>query len=493
MLKLLSSAADQPCSDSPQIQKALDSIAGLPPQEAIREITETLEALSPVVDVDPPAALQLLAALDEASHLHTRHLVTNYLEEFPQQGRNVMFLQAHHFWAQLADCFADLLAAFEAADTPPTSEQRGELCARLIRASTEGQRWDALHYGPFERRHWNRIGQAWLAAAGVERLPVRLRAARPTETSVEREYLRAIAFAVSAPEALDEVQIEQMWRLIHLLLPSLELRRTSTPDTIYSIDPVDGCAPVRGAALGDDSHSRRYFSAPRAIGTFHELMRALSAGTLPEALDVSAPEAALRFEPMLHHLIEYWSPEPPVRSYWRHPMPARIRVVEGMTDLLEWFAGNEPSAFNRWEQIDVNLQGLGAQAWLSETHPLRVGMMVGLEGANDQRIVAVVRRVMRIAEERAFIGASFMSWHPELAAADDGTQQSKVLLLDLPHKTATVRLAIPSGQLGGAAPLSISTQEMTVRLNPVAVLEHTSDHEVRSYHVVSVEKTGVTA
>jgi hypothetical protein len=493
MLRLYSPQTGQLLRDSREVQKAIDGIADLAPQDAIREVTETLEAVGPLLDTDLPGMLHVLASLDEASHAHTRVLCEGYLDEQPQPGRNDLFLLAHHFWAQLANCFSDLLAAFEAAGPIP-DDTRAELCARLIRASTEGQRWDALHYGPFEPRHWSRVGQAWLAAAGVEQRPLRLRSDRQTETSVEREYLRAIAFSICAPEALDEIQIEQAWRLIHYMLPALELRRTPSANTLYCIDPEEGQPPVRVGRIATESFTRRHFAAPHALETFRELERALRMDELPPMLDVAAPESAIRFESMLNHLQQYWSPEPPVRSHRRHPMPAPLQVVDGIENVIDSLAGGVGLVSNTWEQLDVSLHGIGAQATLSEKHPLRIGRMVALHGDDsDHWLIGVVRRVMRVAEERAFIGTEFLSWHAAVVRADDGVQEVRALLLDVLHKAATVRVALPVGSTRSEAPLFLLDQGKALKLHPVELLEHTSDYEIRSYQVAAAQRPELAA
>jgi hypothetical protein len=493
MLRLYSPQTGQLLRDSREVQKAVESTVDLAPQDAIREVTETLEAISPLLDSDPPAMLHLLAILDEASHAHTRVLCEGYLEENPQPGHHDLFLLAHHFWAQLANCFSDLLAAFAAAGPIP-DDARAELCVRLIRASTEGQRWDALHYGPFEPRHWARIGQAWLAAVGVEQRPVRLRPERQTETSVEREYMRAVAFFICAPEALDEIQIEQAWRLIHYMLPALELRRTPSDATLYCIDPEAGRPPVRVSRITTESLMRRHFSAPHAIETFTELERAQHAGELPPILDVPAPEAAIRFTAMLNHLKQYWSPEPPVRGHRRHPMPAQLQVVDGIENVIDCLAGGVGLVSSTWEQLDVSLHGIGAQATLSEKHPLRVGRMIALHSDDSEHwLIGVVRRVMRVAEERAFIGTEFLSWHAAVVRADDGVQEVRALLLDVLHKAATVRVALPTGTARSEAPLFLLDQGKAVKLNPVELLEHTGDYEIRSYQVAAAHRPELAA
>ena len=70
-----------------------------------------------------------------------------------------------------------------------------ELLARLVRAGANLIKWDYLRYGPVERELWAFMGAAYLEAerTGMSQMLVSLRKDRGTQTSVEREYLRALA------------------------------------------------------------------------------------------------------------------------------------------------------------------------------------------------------------------------------------------------------------------------------------------------------------
>ena len=103
-----------------------------------------------------------------------------------------------------------------------------ELLARLVRAGANLIKWDYLRYGPVERELWAFMGAAYLEAerTGMSQMLVSLRKDRGTQTSVEREYLRALALGCASLDQLAPDSMEIADRLIRYMLPTLRISHT---------------------------------------------------------------------------------------------------------------------------------------------------------------------------------------------------------------------------------------------------------------------------
>jgi len=487
MLRIFnSSRADLPLADAQGVARSVEDLESLPPQEAVREAAEWLETLSQFKESDSAALLGLLAQVDEATQPAVRALREEYVAPQPLLPRAELWVRARHFWTQLAERYEELLRVVRQSETKLPSAPMAELCVRLIRASAGEQRWDSLHYGPFDHRHWSRVGDAYLAAQQNDLLEahVVIRPPRQTETCVAREYLRSVALATAALDELDEVQVEQAWRLLHYVLPSLRLDFESTTDSIFWIHPASGRPPQRMVRPPSEGERPLYFSGSAAREALQHLQSLVREGNPPPTLALNSDEDYDRLGPLLEHLIRHWSAEPPVRRHRRHKLRAQLQVVEGLEFVTDHLSGLVGLPVSNWEQIDVSLNGVGASAPLTEKRPLRIGSLVGMLSEDGNRwLVGMVRRMRREAQERALVGVEILSWHPLSARADDGARELRVLLLDPLTRGGNIRVAIPEGPMRRAAPLYLIGHNKAVKLIPQSLIERGADFEIRCYQL----------
>ncbi|WP_341676324.1 hypothetical protein [Niveibacterium sp. SC-1] len=493
MLRIFnSSRADLPLADAVGMARSTEDLEALPPQQAVREAAEWLETLSQFKEADSATVLALLAQVDEATQPALRALREEYVAPRPLLPRSELWVRARHFWTQLAERYQELLRVVRSGAGLPEAAM-AELCVRLIRASAGEQRWDSLHYGPFDQRHWSRVGDAYLAAQQQDLLATRviIRPTRQTETSVANEYLRSVALATAALDELDEIQVEQAWRLLHYVLPSLRLETESAVDSIFWIHPASGRAPQRMVRPPSEGERPLYFSGSAARDALEALRAQLDEGATPAPLALQSDDDVDRLGPLLEHLIRHWSAEPPVRRHRRHKLHAQLQVVEGLEFVTDHLSGLIGLPVAAWEQRDVSLNGVGASAPLTEKHPLRIGSLVGMLSEDGNRwLVGMVRRMRREAQERALVGVEILSWHPLAARADDGARELRVLLLDPLTRGGTIRVAIPEGPMRRAAPLYLLGHNKAVKLLPQSLIERGADFEVRSYLLASDANNG---
>lgn len=486
MLKLFSSRGEHPLAEDRELQRALSDIGAMSAEDALGEVFGWLASLAPGPELDTALCLRLLSALDEAMQPHSRHLEAQFITAAMGRHERASSVRrlARQCWAGLIDRYGELLTA---AETERAYTLIAEICVRLLRASSAVQRWDALRYGRFDADLWRRAGHALQAAKslGVALRPVKLRAARANETTVEQEYLRAVALATAATSELDEMQIGLAGRLIHYVLPSLRLSTTSGQDTLFWIDPALGQAPTRMVRQPVQSPTLLFFGSGKALDTLIEMESLAQSGVVPPAMGLDAAETLSAFGSLLKHLIRHWSSEPPVRRHRRHPLPGPLQAVEGLDRALDCLSGTPGAVHTVWDQRDASLQGIGASVSLKEKAArVRIRSLVAVRAPDGDRwLVGIVRRLHRVSEDRLDVGIELQSWHPMPARADDGANELRVLLLDPLQRGSMIRVAVPLEGLRAGAPLYLIGQSKALKLLPGASLERGIDHEIRTYQV----------
>ncbi|WP_417067573.1 hypothetical protein [Niveibacterium terrae] len=470
------------------LQRVLTELTAMTPEAGLREAADWIETLPPTDSDGIADTLNALASLSECVQPHLRQITASFVAASLARnlGRHALWRLARRYADMLAGRYAELLQILEELASPPAGLLT-EVVVRLMRVCCVAQKLDALHYTPCEPAHWALLGRAWrLAEAhGVGKRPVRIRINRPTETTFETEYLRSVALASAALEELDEAQIDQTARLIHYVLPSLRLDPHPNSTALLWINPAQGTAPASMTRLPDTPPSGAlYFGSGGAVATLTEMEKLMREGMIPTAIGLEGQGAALRFPPLLRHLIRHWSGQAPVRRHRRYPLTGKIRVLNGVEALTDQLGGEVSPQVALWDQIDASMQGVGAEVPSTEAANLLVGTMLGLHSEEgDHWIVGVLRRLSRQKSGTTRIGIELLSWRPLSARADDGVRQTRVLLLDPLHQGGKVRLALPIAVFRSEAPLFLIAGSRTIKLGSPALVERGLDYEIRSYVV----------
>lgn len=469
------------------LQRVLTELTAMTPEAGLREAADWIETLPPTDSGGIADTLTVLASLSECVQAHLRQITASFVAASLARnlGRHALWRLARRYADMLAGRYAELLQLLEEQASPP-AELLTEVLVRLMRVACVAQKLDALHYTPCEPAHWALLGRAWRLAEthGVGKRPVRIRINRPTETTFETEYLRSVALASAALDELDEAQIDQAARLIHYVLPSLRLSPSPEAALLW-MDPAQGTAPSSMTRLPEAPPAGAlYFSCGGAVATLTEMEKLMREGMIPTAMGLEGQGAALRFPPLLRHLIRHWSGKAPVRRHRRYPLTGKIRVLNGVEALTDQLGGELSPQVVHWDQTDASMQGVGAEIPNAEAANLLVGTMLGLHSEEgDHWIVGVLRRLSRQKSGTTRIGIELLSWRPLSARADDGVRQTRVLLLDPLHQGGKVRLALPIAVFRSEAPLFLIAGGRTIKLGAPTLVERGLDYEIRSYVV----------
>jgi hypothetical protein len=484
--------------DERALKRAIDELSRLEPAQALSEAAQWIESLLGNSDISDTVRLRALFALDQAVHRQARACIELYLSAVSvgSPARNSLWKCAHGHWALVFDAYGESLVTMAAAgqNTPGDKDAAllAELSTRAIRAGSQCAKWDAFRHGPITEAVWARLNLAYRLAAGqgVTRRNMRLRVDRATETTVEREYLRAFALHSLGVDQLDAYRLELASRLIQYVLPYLELTEAPDAASLHWIDVSGSQPPARLVRTPSNAGMPRFFSGVVAAQPLQDMLELVVAGEVPAPL-VAAGESVGgdtngKVASVLSHMIRCWSNEPPVRRHRRHALPGRMLVVEGLLQFARRLAGDPTAAEPRtWQMQDASLHGVGAEALLDEGNELAVGTLVGMhlpEGSGWR--VGAVRRLWRSSSAIGpigRIGVELLGGTPAAASVDDGSAKVDVIVLDPLKRGHPVRVLVPvPGPKAGLA-IYLLCGTVPVKLSPLTTLEYGADHEIRMY------------
>ncbi|HEX5125343.1 MAG TPA: hypothetical protein VFW00_01255 [Rhodocyclaceae bacterium] len=478
-----------PLSGQKALANVLQALSSAPPEDALAEAASLIESSLGNPDMGETERLRLLFALDEATQPHVRGYIDHYLAALREASpsKNLLWSAARSHWALIFDAYGECLNAAATDKSLHVDAALAELAIRTIRSGTLRAKWDAFRHGPIENSVWSRLNLAYRLAVrcGVQHLPLQLRPGRATETTAEREYLRAIAQHGVGPDQLDAERFELAARLIHYVLHYLELTPTPNAASLHWLDCALSLPPARIVNLPANATMPRFFSGMAAVHTLEELLDLVVAGEMPTALSVSGENAHARVASVLSHIIRGWSNQPPQRRHRRHAMPGQLLVIDGLTRFVARLSGDaSDSALHTWTVRDASLQGIGAEAPLDDTENLNVGTLVGMHSVDGDRWrIGAVRRMWRMSDKTGQVGIELLGGAPVAASADDGANAVRVIVLEPLKRGQPVRLAVPSPGPRQGEPLYLLDHGKAVKLTPVTTLEYGTDFEIRAYLV----------
>lgn len=458
------------------------------PEAALVDAAGWIESLMQNQDVSEAERLELLFMVDEALQAHARAHVDRYLAVVRQGGaeRHDLWRTVRGHWASLLDAYSDCLNLLVDDRFAELAQQRlAELAVRAIRVGAQRAKWDAFEHGPADHSVWLSLNQAYRQAVrcGVSHRNIRLRNDRATESSVEREYMRAVALHSVGMDQLDPERLELASRIIHYALPYLELSGLPSQASLYWVDAQYALPPARLVKTPANAILPRFFSGMVAVPSLEELLEMVIAGDMPAVLKPSGEAAPGVVSSVLAHIIKGWSTQPPVRRHRRYPMPGEVLVIEGLQRFAACLAGEMPEYQPpAWTVRDASLQGVGLVVPGEHAGQLTVGTLVGLHSTDGDRWrVGAVRRIWRSSEHEGQVGVEMLGGTPVVASADDGSTEARVLLLEPLQRGQPVRIAVPLPGLRANVPIYLKATGKTVKLTPLTVLEYGADFEIRAY------------
>jgi len=506
---LFAAKADHPLADPKEFRRVLSELPIDNAFKALDEVTGWFESLQNAQNFPEDILFDVTRQLEDAALPHVRRLSRDYLQapRLSKTEENRMWAMLHGFWMLAAANYERCLqrAAAETRDRIADRLQAvlPTLCLRLVAALATVLKWEQFRYKPVRGELWLQMGQAYLLAEArkfSDKALMRYPNSAGT-TSISLEYLKALVFQASSMESLLPLQIELAEKLIAHFLPGFIFGPESTEESVYWVDPSKPVPPVRLARLPEPGSFLRFFQPGEALTQTEALLRELERDNdIPPGIDLGGQYPARILLPVLRHLCGYWNKIPPQRKHQRHHVKHRLSVLNGLNNAFIIFSGDfgaHPPGLpiESWVVENVSRGGFGAV--VSDLWPdwLKIGALVCLQpDGGDNWLVGVVRRYYRTSETEAHAGIE------ALAHAAVAVELKRHGASSYASVTGTPALWLQDGNEPGEARIIMPVASFDIReslefthagqrhlLTPIALSEHTSDHELARYRLLVAE------
>lgn len=461
---------------------------------ALKEATDWLRSLADAQGMSFALRSTLISQIDNAAQRPARVLSRVYLAtpQLSEQEASQVWRTSRGFWAQLGAAYSACLADF-ARSSERAENNRVELTritVRLMRAYAVRLQWNQYCYWPVSDVFWQNIGRAYLYALDNDYLR-RETSAHPgdrEQTTVEREYLRALVFQISATDSLLPLEVEIAGGLIGRLSEWFEMSDEPQPGYAYSVDPEQRCAPSRIIGKLEPGLSHVYFSPMAALAPLQRLRERLERGELPQDMDLARYQSPHVVLPVVRHLTACWGEQPRSREHGRYRANMSVTVVAGLNTIrrcLVWPALAQ-SMTKKWTIKNVSLSGFQARVPIDPDKPLRIGTLLGIQREDRHGwLIGVVRRASRESEIRGLAGVEMLSKTP-IAVNAELNGQVEALLLDPPEENVSVRLVVREVAESWDRPMRCAVLGTTFELVLVEVLDRGADFTLLRCRVIEL-------
>jgi len=450
---------------------------------ALETIAAALRGLPGPDQLPPATRLALVAHLDDDARLA---IAAESLRAGAQQSDGApddrVAGRARDVFGALLDAYRECLSALgDSASPAGESDALHEWHVRLVRAGAQRVKWERCAGGPSHPQLWQSLGVSFNHGASHDKTRLTLAGGAPT--SVEREYLRAVAFYSAALEHLPPAVMDAIDRLIEFVLPMLQFQAEAVQGAVYYVPHDLGAAPRRMVRLPDRRDGVWFLSTRVALGALHELAGQLQSGVIPVGFELACGSREALVEGV-QHLLRHWSAASPVRRYRRHMLGGRLTAVRGIEDLRQLFTGESVSYLAEWEFRDASRGGIGASVPAGASAPLNVGELVGiLPHDGEAWQLGVVRRAWLECDAME-VGLEALSQRPVLASIDDGLVRTDVFLCDPLSRGEAVRIAAPLNTLRPGIPVFVTANGSIQKLKPLDAAMAGNGFELRVYQVL---------
>lgn len=400
---------------------AKEFLAELPsqdPYKMLEELAFWLDATRTADGLKPQRVYEIIDQLDQAGKPHHRKLS----QEYVAGGVRLQRFQEQRIWSAVVEFWRQLGATYEfcLAQTLPGVAGSGSLkplaptiAARAVRALALELKWALMRYGPVDPTLWGRLG-ALYSQAEVGGFALKGCSVYPgpySDSTVQREYLKALMLAVSATDSLLPHKLELAERMVAQFSDGFVLQKEPAAGCHYYVDLLAAKPPTRTMAKATPAASLRYFGPGAAFERVDDLVGMIAERNLvPSDMNLGgAYEPGVVLE-VARHLARYWASVPPTRREERRRCVSRIHVVHNFDDVLAIISGESKDLdfqqnIETWTVENESEHGFGALIPDSASDWLRVGTLLGikLEDGNSWG-VGIVRRLSNDPSQHRYVG-----------------------------------------------------------------------------------------
>jgi len=410
-------------SDHPMAEEksAKEFLAELPAGDSFKlleELSFWLDRTRGSEELKPQRVFEIVDQLDAAGKSDQRKLAQEYLSGGNRRSR----FQEQRIWSTQIEFWRQLGAAYEFCldKAQPGVSGAGALkphiptiTCRAIRALALELKWLLLRYGPIDPTLWGRLGALYARAeqGGFAPKPGIVYPGPGGESTVQREYLKALMLSMSALDCLLPRQLEVAERIVAQFAEYFVLQSQLGKGCHYHVDLAVARAPARLLAKVGAAPSVRYFGPGTASDVAQKIIATIaSTGAYPSDLNLGGNYESSLVTEVLEHLARYWAPIPPTRADERRRSISRIHVVHDFDQILAILAGGSTNLslqdnIETWTVENESEGGYGAVIAQSKGDWLKVGTLLGIK-REDGTIwgVGIVRRLTSASGQQPYVG-----------------------------------------------------------------------------------------
>ena len=415
--------SDHPLEHKDDARQLLSDLPDKGPFRALEELSSYLDAVKTADRLKPIRVFEIVELLDR----NARPFLRKLNHEFVMAGTPLTRFQqhrlgsaAHTFLTQLGEGYRFCLAKYEvgAVGAAALKPSLPKIAGRALRALSAQLKWSLLRYGPVEQDVWQHLARIYSAADALGFAPwlLSLYRGERRESTAEREFLRPLMLAVSAPDGLLPIQIEIVDRVLTQCSDDFVLSSRSGGGLHYVTDLTATFPPGRISPSVNVTPQTRFFgpgdAAKRVAGFAAEIKRN---GIVPEEMNLGLqvrPELVLD---TLQHLSRYWSSSLPERKESRRRRSEQVTVVHDFGEVVANAAGlfvESPYVSNDEEWVIENESkgGFGALVPKNLGTWLRIGCLIAVrreEGVSWG--IGIVRRVTGDRQGNRYAGIEMLA------------------------------------------------------------------------------------
>jgi hypothetical protein len=268
--------------------------------------------------------------------------------------------------------------------------------------------------------------ELWSRAHRLHRIcTAEARPSEPSTTTVAdagRIYREMLAFAAIQPERLSPFEVGGAADYLGRFAPAVMILDQAPEDASHRLFWVDEAADSAPIALArrhpGPGQQPLYFSCMRLGTLAAEHLRAIEAGTAPDALQLPAEAARPPFCGLLKMLHETWA-EPPTRHSPRRRQNYRVSMLCGLDTLVRAFEDGTgqyaglPEHASAWTVINESPSGYALLHVEGEIGGVMTGQVVAIRSGQDRPWdVCIVRRVLNPRVGKLEIGLQIVAASP---------------------------------------------------------------------------------
>jgi hypothetical protein len=503
--------SDHPMADDKSAKEFLSELPAGDSFKLLEELSFWLDGTRAAEGLKPQRTFEIIDQLDAAGKADQRKLAQEYLNTGNRRQR----FQEQRIWSAQVEFWRQLGAAYEFCLDKVRSGVSGAgalkplaptLTCRAIRALTLELKWLLIRYGPADPTLWGRLG-ALYAQAELGGFAAKLCTVYPGahgESTVQREYLKALMLGMSATDCLLPRQLEIAERLVAQFSEHFVLQDRLGKGCHYHVDLAVARAPARLVAQVNSAPTVRYFGPGTVSGVAQKLIATIEgSGAYPSDLNLGGNYEPSLVVDVLHHLARYWAPIPPTRSDERRRSIARIHVGHDFDQILSLISGETTGMstdnIETWTVENESDGGYGAVIVQSKGDWLKIGTLLAMKREDGAAWgVGIVRRLTGSGQQ-PYVGIQTLAkggtrvklFPAGAANADVSTGEDAVLLPSSRAQstgTGELSLLMRMGSFSPRQSLQMRAYEREYLLVPKELLEGGEDFDMAAFRVM--QRTG---